>query len=349
MGISLKTHKRLWSSAGRVCAFPDCDQDLLLPTEGEEDEVVVGKECHIVGRSDDGPRAPKTLTDEESQRWKHLVDDRDGYANLVLMCGVHHDLIDGDVAAFPVARLVRIKADHEREVSRHRPKQDQKEAEIELRYAAIVDTWERRIDIDAWDGRMSGLVANHSISEATLKDLVELRDWLLRRVWPRTLPELEAALQNFRFIAQDLEVAIAEHESRRAGKVFVGRPDNSVWYPDDDYKRLSAQWEYSQDLVADLTIELTRAVNLVSDRVREELWPSHRLDEGYATIGLGLNWNLSFETLRPLYAPGTTGSPYPGLRDFVTERATRDYAIGEGLPPHGGRIPGQWRPPSVNE
>src|SRR5689334_13154740 len=102
MGISLKTHKRLWANAGNVCAFPGCQQRLLLPTEGNDDEVVVGKECHIVAQGDAGPRAPSTLNVTEAAQFRHLVEDRDGYTNLVLLCGVHHDVIDNDVSAYSV-------------------------------------------------------------------------------------------------------------------------------------------------------------------------------------------------------------------------------------------------------
>src|SRR3954454_4601166 len=148
MGISLKTHKRLWTNAGNVCAFPDCEQRLLLPTEGEGDEVVVGKECHIVAQGDAGPRASSTLTAEVAAQFRHLVEDRDGYANLILLCGVHHDVIDGDESAYTVERLVRMKEEHERTVDEDRSPQRRHVDELEIRYAAIVDEWARMIDIN---------------------------------------------------------------------------------------------------------------------------------------------------------------------------------------------------------
>jgi hypothetical protein len=121
---------------------------------------------------------------------------------------------------------------------------------------------------------------------------------------------------------------------------MVDRSHKERLYDEDTYKFLQRRSEYNRDLAADLTIELTRAVNLVADRVREHLWSSYRLAEGYATIGVGLNADLSFETLRPLYSPNSPPQPYPGLRHFVTERAERDYAVGEGGPPEGIDAPG---------
>jgi hypothetical protein len=340
MAISLKTHKRLWANAGNVCAFPGCEQRLLVPTEGEDDEVVVGKECHIVAQGDAGPRAPTTLTLEEAAQFRHLVEDRDGYANLILLCGVHHDVIDGDVTSYTVERLVTMKQEHERAVEEARPPQRRHIDQLEIRYAAIVDEWARRIHIDSWEGRMSRLVSDGIVPEDVLDEFPPLCDWLLRRVWPRTLPDLEAALHNFRYVAQDLEAVVSWYETRRNGFVLVDRSYNERFYDEKTYKFLRRRSDYYRELAADLTIELTRAVNLVADRVREHLWPSYRLAEGYATIGLGLDVDLSYKTLRPLYPPDASPQPYSGLRQFVTQRAERDYAVGEGGPPEGIDLPG---------
>jgi len=98
---------------------------------------------------------------------------------------------------------------------------------------------------------------------------------------------------------------------------------------------LERRSEYFQDLAADLAVEMTRAVNLICDRVRDELWPNYRLAEGYATIGLGMDQSLRYQVLRPLYAVDTPDRPYEGLETFVTTRATRTWARGEGKPPDG--------------
>lgn len=110
MGISLATHKRLWAHSGFVCAFPECGQRLLIPLEGDDGEVAVGKECHIVGKSDDGPRGPSSLSTDELERWRSLVAKRHDYTNLILLCGTHHDLVDSDVKGVHGRALGRDKA-----------------------------------------------------------------------------------------------------------------------------------------------------------------------------------------------------------------------------------------------
>ena len=343
MSIGLVTRKRLWNSAGKVCAFPDCIQRLAVPVEVGEDEIVVGKECHIVAQGEDGPRAPDSLTDAERQRWAHLIADRDSYANLILLCGIHHDVVDGDVTAYTVERLVAMKQEHETAVDDALSPERRNQDVIEMRYAAIVDGWAQRIDLDFWDGRMSGLVADGTTREDVFDSLAPTRDWILRRIWPRTIPALEDAFVNFRRVSEDLESVAGWFSTRRNGLLFVDRVYKEVSGPAASQKNLEflmARSEYMRDLSADLTIELTRAVNLICERVREHLWPTYRLEEGYTTIGLGLNEHLSYMTLRPLYPPDVTGVPYPGLELFLTERANRDFARGSGVPPSGSSLPG---------
>lgn len=343
MEIGLATRKRLWANAGRLCAYPGCGQRLLVPVEGSAEEVVIGKECHIVAKGDSGPRAPDSLTEAERTRWRSLINDRDGYQNLILLCGIHHDIIDGDVSNHPVCRLVEMKQAHEQAIDERLSSEQRNEDMIEVRYAAIVDEWERRIEIDRWDGQISKAAVSAAVNEKVLDELQSLGGWLLKRVWPRTLPRLENAFLNFRRVAEDFDAVVTRFATRRNGVVLVDRVYREVdgMRADEETRQfLERRSEYYQDLAADLAIELTRAVNLVCERVREQLWPTYRLDEGYATIGLGFNAGLVFETLRPLYEPDAPDIPYPGLPAFVDERADRDYARGVGKPPAGAGLPG---------
>lgn len=283
MTIKLATHKRLWANSGGLCAFPGCEQPLFIPLESSEQEIAVGRECHIVARSDEGPRGPNSLQAGQLERWRLLVTERDGYSNLILMCGLRHDLIDADVDAYPVERLVEIKREHERGISERMSAGDLRAEAIEVRYASIVDEWARRIDIDNWTGRMSKLAADGAIREEVFDELEPVRAWLLSRVWPRTLPDLEEAFVNFRLISEDLEGVVSWFSTTRNGLVLVDRVYQEVNGPQASAKNLAfleSRSEYFQDLAADLAVELTRAVNLICDRVRQHLWPNYRLDEG---------------------------------------------------------------------
>jgi hypothetical protein len=96
---SVATIKRLFAVSQNRCAFPKCAQPLVEPTSGK----VVGRVCHIKAASTAGPRYDPNQSEEE----------RHGFANLILMCPVHHDVIDADPSAYTVERLRSLKQQHE--------------------------------------------------------------------------------------------------------------------------------------------------------------------------------------------------------------------------------------------
>jgi hypothetical protein len=98
---SVATIKRLFAVSGNRCAFPKCSNQLVEPTTGK----VTGRICHIKGRKPGGPRYDPQQTDAE----------RHAFENLILMCPIHHDVIDADEIAYTVERLQAIKDKHERD------------------------------------------------------------------------------------------------------------------------------------------------------------------------------------------------------------------------------------------
>src|SRR5216684_2244813 len=96
-GPRVSTIKRLFAHSGNRCAFPGCPAVLV------EGSTVVGKICHIKGAKPGSAR----YDPQQSAAGRH------GFGNLILMCGRHHDIIDGDEQAYTVDRLLKIKADHE--------------------------------------------------------------------------------------------------------------------------------------------------------------------------------------------------------------------------------------------
>ena len=98
MTPSLKTIKRLCTLSGNRCAFPGCSALLV----DENSDAVLGEICHIRAKSEDGPRHDKSQTDEE----------RNSFANLILLCSMHHTLIDADEKQYTVEWLQQIKTAH---------------------------------------------------------------------------------------------------------------------------------------------------------------------------------------------------------------------------------------------
>lgn len=92
---TLATIKRLFSDAGRVCAFPGC----AAPIVGETG-AIIGQICHMAARHAGGPRYDPGQSE----------DERQGYNNLLLLCPTHHRTIDAQPEAFTVDLLQEMKA-----------------------------------------------------------------------------------------------------------------------------------------------------------------------------------------------------------------------------------------------
>lgn len=105
MGISTRSRKLLWGRSGSRCAM--CRSELIKPGTPVDDESIIGDECHIVSAVAGGPRYDPDFLHESVDR----------YANLLLLCKVHHKLIDDQEREYTVSCLRNLKASHETWVS----------------------------------------------------------------------------------------------------------------------------------------------------------------------------------------------------------------------------------------
>ena len=105
MGITARSRKLLWGRSGSRCAM--CRSELIKPGTPVDDESIIGDECHIVSTVAGGPRYDPDFLHESADR----------YANLLLLCKVHHKLIDDQEREYTVSCLRNLKASHEKWVS----------------------------------------------------------------------------------------------------------------------------------------------------------------------------------------------------------------------------------------
>lgn len=105
MAISDKTRKVLWGRSGNRCAI--CRLLLVVDRTDDADHSVVGDECHIHSAAPSGPRFDPSIDSRH-------IDDVD---NLLLLCRVHHKMVDDQVATYTADLLRTIKCNHEKWVS----------------------------------------------------------------------------------------------------------------------------------------------------------------------------------------------------------------------------------------
>ncbi|TYL81272.1 hypothetical protein [Bradyrhizobium cytisi] len=96
-GPTLAVMKRLFAHSGNCCAFPRCEIPIV------HEATIIGQTCHIRAARPGGARFDPNQS----------TQDRHGFDNLILLCANHHTIVDDDPEAYTVARLVKMKAEHE--------------------------------------------------------------------------------------------------------------------------------------------------------------------------------------------------------------------------------------------
>lgn len=326
MTISIKTHKMLWGRSGNRCAMPDCRKELVMDATETDDASLIGEECHIVANSSDGPRGDAAFSEEKLNK----------YDNLILLCRIHHKLIDDQPNTFTVEKLRTLKSEHEEWVRSSLTTYDSQKQKDDEVYATYIEKWISLSHVSEWEAWTSHVLgADHpSLWSEVDNDLSACREWIFNRIWPRRYGELEDAFENFRRVLQDFQITFHEHAEPRQGQEVLW---TRKFYKIDDwdeekYERLYREYIYHVKLVQDLILELTRAANYICDKVRQFIDSSFRLEEGVLTASSGPYMDLSWRTHRAEYRGGEREQlPYKGLEQFKKDRSHRDYNFGVGV------------------
>jgi hypothetical protein len=135
---SAATLKRLFALSGNCCAFPKCRTSLVLG------HTLVGEVCHIKGAKLGSARYDPDQPPAE----------RHAYDNLILLCAVHHTVIDDDEIAYTVDRLKALKVSHELRAS---PATDAEQSA----FALIID---QSVNVNG----QTGGIAAHTVNAETI-------------------------------------------------------------------------------------------------------------------------------------------------------------------------------------
>ena len=118
---SISVVKQLYVHSGNRCAFPKCACKLI------DGNTIVGEICHIRASRPLGPRYDPNQTPAE----------RHGYANLVLLCGVHHKIVDDDPESYTVERLTKLKDQHAARFSAIPSEEAEPSAKLLMEHSAV--------------------------------------------------------------------------------------------------------------------------------------------------------------------------------------------------------------------
>ncbi|NES97141.1 MAG: HNH endonuclease, partial [Desertifilum sp. SIO1I2] len=192
MAISQRDIKLLWGRAASRCAFPDCRLQLTQDSEVTESSFPIGEQAHIVAKEQNGPRGNSPLT----------LDERDSYANLILLCPTHHTIIDRSPEDFPIEKLHSIKTDHELWVQQTLSQTwDLKQQARDLIYTSLIDSAVKYCHLSEWKQWTRGaLDSPPRLPYSLYSDLFPFREKVWSTDFPGTLTELEKAVKTLSIV-----------------------------------------------------------------------------------------------------------------------------------------------------
>lgn len=130
--------ERLFARSGNQCAFPGCTNKFYL------DDVYVGQKCHVEATSKGGPRYNVKRIEDGT------VDDE---SNLILLCPIHHKVVDSCPETFTPAVLKNIKNKHETEVARRMSGEGDEQGKFHIKLKRIFQKYhfERIFSVQSFD------------------------------------------------------------------------------------------------------------------------------------------------------------------------------------------------------
>ena len=156
------------------------------------------------------------------------------------------------------------------------------------------------------------------ISVERYNKLEELNSFLRRISYHQGYEVYDTLLRNLGVLVSDYIDLCNEHikefgtEAYTIDRFYKKNPDNL------EYKSLLNEFNEYCWLICDMTLELTRLLNLLLERIRERV-PDYHIDEGVFVID-------SIAREKTVYCDNEkSDSPYPGLNKFVQIRSSRNY------------------------
>ncbi|WP_125777883.1 HNH endonuclease [Antribacter gilvus] len=285
MSIGVVDRKALWGRSASRCAFPTCRRELIQTNDELTRQeligsgLIVGEEAHIRAQSRTGPRHDTNY------------DGVHTYLNLILLCPTHHTVIDkSDPENWPVERIERLKADHEKWVRESLTLDDANRLETQILLAADVQRIDRLLFADWPTAYWQLSYPIPFLHQARYDAITQVGRFLLAKDWPSAYPAMAIAADRLRrviaILAEHIVSAFEPQEPSGQLKLIrsekrLNRWDSIVYnelFHQTQLNMVTSWW-----LADALTCELNQWIRVV----RDELDAHYRFAEGLILVPIG--------------------------------------------------------------
>jgi hypothetical protein len=286
--VALSTRVALWGRAGGRCCWQECRRPLTYRPNETADPSLVGDVCHIRSKTPDGPRYDPD----------YPVDLLDAYDNVLLLCKIHHKIIDDHPDIYAVDKLCALKDQHESWIDSQLSVEEKRYQEVKEKYSEIIGGIESKLDFAEADRWLSCMANSEypNIKKEFADTLFDFPTWATRQMWPNSIPKFEACALNLVQVVDDYTQFFVQYSSTKDSPGFYMIPKfyQSGDWDEERYERQSKKWEKVIGEARERSIEIGKALNLLVDVVRTEIAPDYRGAEGWFIVpGVFADKNLS--------------------------------------------------------
>jgi hypothetical protein len=295
--VDLATRVAIWGRASARCSDPNCRRVLTFRPDEVADPSLIGEVCHIRAKSPGGPRYDEHYPEEF----------RETYDNLLLMCRIHHKIVDDHPEIFSIEKLRAIKAEHEGWVDSQLSENEKDARAVREKYSVLLAAIEKQACFDKADRWLGSMGHNEypKIEKNFATTLFDFPTWIVRQFWPNLIPNIESSAMNLLQALDDYTHFFVQHSSTRVFPEFYTIPkfyQSDVW-DEERYERQSEEWRRVIAEARQRALEIAKALNLLVKTVRANLVMDYRTEEGWFVVpGEFAAPNLS-ATAVPRYAP----------------------------------------------
>lgn len=166
------------------------------------------------------------------------------------------------------------------------------------------------------------LAGNSMLKAYIYENLYKVPNYILSRPRHKEYASIDALMRNLGLLVNDFSVVYSQYAEKFGSDTYV---------VERFYKRIQNNPNYERDvdaysehvmLVSDMLFELARLCNLILSRIRE-ICPNYRTDIGILHID-----NRITEPDLVYRETEISDAPYPGLKDYIKVRLTRETHLG---------------------
>lgn len=276
--VDLATRVAIWGKAGGRCSESQCRRILIYRPDEAADASLVGEVCHIKARSPGGPRYDGNYPEEF----------RESYDNVLLMCRIHHKIVDDHPEIYSVEKLKAIKNDHEAWVDSQLSGKEKDARSIREKYSVLVAAIEKQLCFDTADRWLSFMGSDEypRIEKKFSDILFGFPTWVVRQFWPGLIPDIEATVMNLVKTIDDYTRFFVQYSSPKEFPEFYAIPKfyQSNEWDEDRYDRQGKKWEGAIAQARERSLEIAKALNLLIKIVRANVVMDYRTEEGWFIV-----------------------------------------------------------------